>query len=212
MVVENATRRLAHRDYVLEFGLRTRNHTTGNRSAVPYARVSYENSADRLHARIWPNRFRDDRPMETGPPRRVWVHRDGPGWISPPGESGWHPSSDPLFHERRPDDPLTNYVIDRGNLTVRTDNATHYVVVGRDPGRTVDRDLEAFRLTVVVAKRPDPHLVSATATREFPRAITHERFAVVQYRNATAPRPKRVPSTTIEEIVGRAAAGIDRLF
>lgn len=211
-VVANATVHLHHTDYVADFRVRTRNFTTGNSSDVRYVRATFENSASRLLVRTWPSAFRGERPDASEPPHRVWVNRYDVAWVSLSSEPGWQHSSDHIGYDRGPIDPFRRYDVDDRNATVRANNDTHYVVVGRDPARVTERDFEAFRVTVVIAKQPEPHLVEYTATREYPQSITRNTVRISRYGNASAPRPKRVPSTTIEELVWRAAAGIDRLF
>lgn len=210
-VIDDATARLRHRNYAATYSLEYRNRTSGNDSGGTFARLRFENSRDRYRGTVaiwWLVGQPEFRPGESVD---VWSGGYGVGFGRAPGEPAWQRVV--LEDLRLPGQPqpIEGSLSERASLEVTADNDTHYVATATDPDRLERSTDVTYTVRVVVAKRPDPHLAGFTVRDVDDERTTAVDVAVSDYRTATAPRPKRVPSVTIEELVGQSIDGLQRL-
>lgn len=211
-VVRTAAARLESRDYAVTYTLEYRNRTSGTASGGPFARISFENTRDRRRGTIavwWLLGSPDRRQDET---IEVWSTAHGMAFGRPPEDPGWQQS--PSLREYIPGqpNPTDGHLSGRATYEISAENATHYVVRASDPGRVERTGVQRYEVTAVVSKRPDPYLQAFTVRHVGEDRTTLVRVRVSEYGTATAPRPPGTPPVTIQEIIGRAAAGLSRLF
>lgn len=211
-VVRTGATRLESRDYTATYALEYRNETTGNVSGGTFARISFENTHDRRRGTlaVWwlfgsPDRWGNET-------IEVWSTARGMAFGHPPDEPGWQQS--PSLREYIPGqpDPTDGHLSERATYEISAENATHYVVRANDPDRVERTGVQRYEVTAVVSKRPDPYLQAFTVRHVGEDRTTLVHVRVSEYGTATAPRPPGTPPVTIQEILGRAAAGLSRLF
>lgn len=211
-VLRDATARLRARDYAAAYSLRFRNRTTGDVTGGTFARIRFENSRNRRRGTVavwWLFGDPGVRPDETV---ELWTSGYGVGFGRARDEAGWQQGTS--LDDFLPPQPSPGGwdLSDRATYEVRAENGTHYVVRATDPAQSDSPSDVRDVATAVVAKRPDPHLRSFTLRDVDEQRTTVFRVAVGEYGTATAPRPPRTPSVTIQELLGRSFEGLQRLF
>lgn|GEM_PF-5149748 len=206
-VVANATKRLGYRDFTVEQWVRTVDYRDGGVSGSMVVRLAVESTRGQVRGRVQPaNSFAvaGDRWVDS-----VFV-ADGAGWGRPRGATYWtrSPRAVDLTREALAFSNVSRDRLAAGNATV-VENGSTYVVRVEPPDSS---PAGVDRIRYVIARGDDPHLQMVRFVSERRFETTTRIVRVLDYREATAPRPADVPWTTVAEVRNRVVRGIGRLI
>lgn len=208
-VLAAATERLEHRDYTVEEWVRTVDHRDGSVSGALFYRVHVEATRGQVRGRVQPAGPYGDGAVGDRPVREIFAAGDA-GWVRLRGVEYWQPSAVAANVSRDVSEGLN---VSRERLagetvTVVLDNETRFVA-------TVERDAAADdgvdRVRYVIEKGPDPRLREVWYVSERRFETRTRVLRVLNYGEATAPRPADVPWTSVAELTTRVSRGLDRL-
>lgn len=216
-VAADAVTQLRYRDHAFEYWIRERNRTDGSVRGGIAADVRVQHSAERVRVKVYRSAFYEGWTEPSDPHLDFYGtsatrhQRYGPdGAWQRVTRGGYVYRRNPQF---RPWDAGTF----RGaNATVRRENATALVLVftDRDVVDAVGPALEnttGERVTVVVRKRPSPHLARVAYRGRTGTEVVRRTYLVSGVGSTVVERPDRAPPAPVTQALHRTGPGFWRI-
>lgn len=211
-VVADATEQLGYHDFTVEHWFRRTDHKSGRVTGGIRYRFHFELSRGQLRGKIWPARGVSNGTTRPDQPSHEVFVVPGAAWVTPQERDYWQRTS-ARFPQGTPRVVgIPPERIGRANLTVVTNNETTFVATGGPEAVSTLGLGRNGTVRFVVTKEQDPHLVKWRYRNE-ERLESYTRvIRILNYGEATAPRPEDVPWTTVDELGVRAIRGLTDLL